>query len=89
MTQNFKSDGTFTAGTASCAGFYVASFLSLVSFPVKTQSSEHFKINSISELIIKKSRLNMKLLKLFNGTAIFISYKSSSPSGNVPTDLVL
>ena len=51
------------AGTSSNTGGPSSAALnSLVAFSVKTQSSVHFKINSISELINKKSKLNMKLL---------------------------
>ena len=93
---NFKSFSLLIAGTASrpappggnCA---------LVAFSAKTQSSAHFKINSFSELIYKKSKLNMKLLTFFNGTKIFISSKSvlmslsaaSATAPTLPTNFVL
>ena len=60
VTLNFKPYGILIAGTASCAGFCVAALNSLVAFSVKTQSSDHFKISSISELINKKSKHEIK-----------------------------
>ena len=45
---NFKSFGLLIAGTAPPGGN-----CALVAFSVKTQSSVHFKINSISELKFK------------------------------------
>ena len=91
---NFKSDGAFIAVTASNAGLSpcagTASFPSLNAFWVKTQSCDHFKINSISVLIIKKFKLKKKSLKFFSGIIIFIfSNSASSSSFNSPTNFVL
>ena len=84
---NFKSDDVlipttaFNAGFPPCAG--TASFASPNAFCVNTQFCDHFKINSISVLIIKKFKLKMKLLKFFNGIIIFIFSNSTSlPSSN-------
>ena len=68
---NIKSFGLLIAGTASTPA-PPGGNCALVAFSVKTQSSVHFKINSISQFL----KLNMKLRRLFNGTAIFISSKS-------------
>ena len=71
---NFKSDRILIAATASNAGGpTIASFASLVAFSVNTQFWLHFKISSISALINKMSKLNIKLLRLFNGTTILTS----------------
>ena len=58
MTLNFKSFGLLIAGTSSNAGGPSSAALnSLLAFSVKAQSSDPFKISSISELINKKSKL--------------------------------
>ena len=75
---NFKSDVVLIPVTASCRGFCVGSFPSLMTLSVKTQFYDHFKISSISVLIIKKSKLKIKLLKFFNGTTNLILSNSTS-----------
>ena len=58
MTLDFKYFGLLIAGTSSNAGGPSSAALnSLVAFSVKIQSSVRFKINSIYELINKKSNL--------------------------------
>ena len=90
MTLNFKSFGLLLAATSSNAGGPSSAALnSLVAFSVKTQSSVHFKINSISELINKKSKLKMKLLIFFNGTTVFISSNSFSISSPLAGSVTL
>ena len=87
---HFKSYGVFIVGAAlNAVGPASAALASLVAVHVNTQFWLHFKINSISELINKVSRLKINLLKYFNGKTIFIPPKSSALAGNSSTKFFL
>ena len=85
---NFKSGDVlipiiaFNAGLSPCAG--TSFFASLnAQYSLNTQFCEHFEMNSISALFIKKSKLKIKLFKFFNGTIIFtFSNSALLPLGN-------
>ena len=61
----------------------------LKALPASTHSLHQDKINVISQLINRISKLLQKLLKYFNGMAIVTSSFSSSPASQLPIISVL